>query len=331
MRYLPLTLGVLALATTGVSSSGWTRLPPPPHAAPSAVSVWTGKTLFYWGGTAETTSRSVGALYRPSTHTWRKLPPAPVPGRSRAAVVWTGKEVLVWGGESGLRDGALFDPARRTWRRMRMAPTQRLEPAAYVWTGAQLIVCCSAAPRSPTGEGAAFRLSRNRWRRIRDAPLALSRAHAAWTGREMIVVGKPPTETLRARAMAYDPTRDRWRVLPTPPLSPNASSIVWAGRRLIGWDYELRAASYDPARNRWRALPSLPLDAVECNSASAVIGPRVFAAYCSQAAMLDLRTNRWDIVADVPRALYGPPVTGGRNVYFAGLWAGRNTFWSYRP
>jgi len=292
--------------------------------------VWTGTSLFYWGGTAESASRSVGALYRPDERTWRKLPPAPMRGRSRAAAVWTGKEVLVWGGEGGLRDGALLDPATRTWRRIGSSPTQRLEPMAYVWTGTQLIVCCPAAPRSPTGEGAAFRPSTNRWRRIRTAPLALSRAHAAWTGREMIVVGKPKPETRWARAIAYDPAREHWRVLRTPPLSPNASSIVWTGRRLIGWDYELRAASYDPGRNRWRTLPSLPLDAVECNSQSALIGARVFAAYCSQAATLDLRTNRWKIVVGVPRTLYGPPVAGDSAVYFAGFWAGTNAFWAYR-
>lgn len=204
-------------------------------------------------------------------------------------------------------------------------------PAAYVWTGAQLIVCCSAAPRAPTGKGAAYRLSTNRWRRIRDAPIAVSRASAAWTGREMIVIGNPSRTSSRARAMAYNPKRDSWRVLPTPPLSPYASSLVWAGRRLIGWDYELRTASYDPRRNRWRRLPNVPLDAGECNSESALVGQKVFAAYCWQAAMLDLRTNRWKAVRDVPRTLYGPPIAGGASVFFAGFWAGTNTFWSYRP
>jgi hypothetical protein len=57
----------------------------------------------------------------------------------------------------------------------------------------------------------------------------------------------------------------------------------------------------------------------------------VFAAYCWRAATLDLRSDRWKAVGRVPRTLYGPPVAGGGSVYFAGWWAGVNSFWGYRP
>jgi hypothetical protein len=329
VRYLPLALVALALvACTGEPSHGWRRLAAPPSAAPGASVVWTGARLFYWGGESEYGAKPVGGLYDPDEGRWTKLPPAPMNGRSYAPAVWTGNEVVVW----ALRLGAAFDPKTGRWRRLPPAPLGLLEPPAYVWTGKELIVCCSDAPRSPTGAGAAYEPSTNRWRRIRSAPLALERASAIWTGRNMVVLGRHVGEE-KARGIAYDPRTDRWQLLPRFPLSPYASSIVFAGGQLIAWDYLLTAAAYEPDQERWRSLPRIPLDDAECPGASASTGDVLLAWYCGQAATFDRARGTWRRIPRAPKTVWGSPVAADGVFYFAGAWpdADHATLWEYRP
>lgn len=60
--------------------------------------VWTGASLFVWGGTILPSASSSGGLYAPEADTWGSLSssgaPAPIFGTS----VWTGSEVQMWGG-----------------------------------------------------------------------------------------------------------------------------------------------------------------------------------------------------------------------------------------
>jgi hypothetical protein len=330
VRYVPLALVVLAAAACGGEARhGWTRLPPPPGAAPGAVAVWTGDALFYWGGSGEYGGRPVGGLYDPEEDRWDTVPAAPIPGRSRAAIAWTGRQVVICCGEGG-SSAAAYDLQRRSWRQLPNTPIAFAEPAAYVWTGRELIVWGSAAPRSPTREGAAYDPAANRWRRIADAPIDLSRVSAAWTGDEMIVLGDPTLSGRYARGLAYDPRDDKWRMLPRYPLSANASTVQWIGRELFAWDYELHAAAYDPARDEWRRLAGLPLHAAECLPGSVLVGDVVFAWLCSQAATLDVHERVWTKVPGVPRTVQGSPVAGGGAVYFVNDWAGRHSFWEYR-
>ena len=77
-------------------------------------SVWTGRELLVWSGTAGTYGNffSDGAAYDPAADRWRAM--APWPGRISDGV-WTGREMVVWGGTApapaGGRDLPVESPA----------------------------------------------------------------------------------------------------------------------------------------------------------------------------------------------------------------------------
>ncbi len=80
--------------------------------------VWMDGEMFVWGGYEGGVSfLNTGAIYDPTTHTWRSTSLIGAPSkRNWASTVWTGESVLVWGGfnndgtEYFLNDGAIFYP-----------------------------------------------------------------------------------------------------------------------------------------------------------------------------------------------------------------------------
>jgi len=202
---------------------GWSSLAPQPYATTSAVSVWTGRELFYWGGEANfgETLRAGGGLFDPGTRTWSLVPSGPLDApRLSSGAVWTGSDVFVWGGwgeaARAWSDGALFEPASGKWRMLPPAPLTARQPVAVVWTGEEVIVWGDASRSGSAGqrEGAAFDPAANRWRQLPLAPLALNESNAVWTGKEMIVVGADLdknnwSDSKHAQGIAYDPDAPR--------------------------------------------------------------------------------------------------------------------------
>jgi hypothetical protein len=309
---------------------GWSSLGAQPYATIGAVSVWTGRELFYWAGEANfgETLRAGGGLFDPRARTWSLEASGPLDApRISAGAVWTGSDVFVWGGwgepERPWGGGALFEPASGKWRKLPPAPLTARQPVATVWTGAEVIVWGDASRSGLVGkrEGAAYDPAANRWRELPPAPLALNKASAVWTGKEMIVLGarldeNNSSDSEQAQGIAYDPDADAWRVIRSFPLSPQASSVAWTGKELIAWDYELKAGAYDPARNTWRRLPDIPLRFSECSPTSARVGDVVVAWFCGSGAPFEISQDAWQPMPEAPDEIFGSPVSAGGVVLF---------------
>jgi hypothetical protein len=108
----------------------WRRLPPAPLAHRSDhAAVWTGNDMLVWGGVQpgrggrSEVAVADGAAYRPTTRTWRPVPPAPLAGDT---AVWSGTELLVFGraegGAESRLDAAAWDPRGERWRRLAASP-----------------------------------------------------------------------------------------------------------------------------------------------------------------------------------------------------------------
>jgi hypothetical protein len=309
---------------------GWSSLGAQPYATIGAVSVWTGRELFYWAGEANfgETLRAGGGLFDPRTRTWSLEASGPLDApRISAGAAWTGSNVFVWGGwgepERPWPDGALFEPASGKWRMLPPPPLTARQPVATVWTGAEVIVWGDARRSNSAGqrEGAAYDPAANRWRKLRRAPLALNEASAVWTGKEMIVLGAQLdgnnwSDSKHAQGVAYDPGANVWRVINAFPLSPQASAVAWTGKEVIAWDYELRAGAYDPARDTWRSLPDIPLRSSECSPTSARVGAVIVAWFCGSGAMFEISKDTWQRMPKAPGEIFGTLVSAGSVVLF---------------
>jgi hypothetical protein len=354
-RVLLLTVVALAAcagdaATTWQVPRGWSELaspatlPRPPIAWANAVQLWTGTELVVWGGHSEFSPSAAahGAAYDAASDRWRILPDGPLAGREEAGAAWTGEEVVIWGGMDGeprpRGDGAALHPATGAWRRLPRSPLDARRPAIAVWTGDEFVVWGDASRSRAARDGAAYDPAADRWRRLPPALVALNSASAVWTGTEVVIYGAlldGANYSVRrhAQGIAYDPARGRWRRLPPYPLSPQASTLAWTGAEVVAWDYELRAATYDPGRDEWKPLPDLPFDSGECYPLSASTATVVFAEYCGQAAVLDLRTRTWRRVRRPRRSGAATPVAAGSVVLVLGAAEGgvARSLWRYRP
>ncbi len=244
-------------------AAAWQHVPAAPvriDADPAAA--WTGKELIVTGLGFGPTGNMIGAkdvaaAYNPSTHTWRRLTPAPkMDTYCRRDATWTGKQVLLWGCGQ-----AAFDPATSSWRMLPKAPTGE---GFTAWTGHELIGwgggCCGDA----SGDGSAYDPAANTWRTLAPSPLAPSQGPlGAWTGHRLILVTSgynpaddKPYPASMARAASYDPATDTWSRLTAPP--PGAlrygGAAAWDGRELlvVGNASATRhnAYAYDPAANQ---------------------------------------------------------------------------------
>jgi hypothetical protein len=309
---------------------GWSSLGPQTPATIGAVSVWTGRELFYWGGEANfgENLRAGGVLFDPRARKSLLVASGPLDApRISAGAAWTGSDVFVWGGwgepERPWPDGALFEPASEKWRLLPPAPLTARQPVATVWTGAEVIVWGDASRSASAGqrEGAAYHPAANHWRELPPAPLALNEASAVWTGEEMVVFGAQLdgdnwSDSKHAQGIAYDPDANAWRVISSFPLSPQASAVAWTGSEVIAWDYELRAGAYDPARNTWRRLPDIPLRFSKCYPTSARVGGEVVAWFCGSGAIFEISEDTWQRMPEAPGEIFGTPVSAGAVVLF---------------
>ncbi len=117
----------------------WTTLPTAPISARTQAGwVWTGSSLVVFGGYGSVDSSgnvaalADGAIYSPSTNSWRKLPAGPLSPRFNPELLWTGHEVLVIGGDpdNESADGpgyaageAAYDPSHNRWRSLPAMPS----------------------------------------------------------------------------------------------------------------------------------------------------------------------------------------------------------------
>lgn len=226
---------------------------------PGEVEVWTGTEMLIWGlgrawnAAVPRESRIGGALYNPTTDSWRVMTEVGQPSLERTSAVWTGTELIIWGGckftggtllDCNQRGGYRYSPDSDEWQPISQEgapqPTVR---APSVWTGQEMIVysgCGNAA-----GNIAAYDPMQDAWRALPPAPMNQGPDGAVWTGSEMIVfagwAGQSGscygTGALTSRIQIYNPTTEQWRVANDngAPLPLTPRKAVWTGQEVIVW------------------------------------------------------------------------------------------------
>jgi N-acetylneuraminic acid mutarotase len=234
-----------------------------PVGAPSArgrhVAVWADTVMMVWGGTTDTgvaNNLNTGALYDPTTFTWKptSLTNAPAP-RQSATAIWTGTAVIVWGGRDGavhFDSGAMYDPVANTWTPMATAaaPTPRINHTA-VWTGSEMIVWGGRdAAGVQLNTGGRFDPATNSWvaTEALSGPVHTRERHSAvWAGTEMWIyggVGDAPPFMLGNSywptgpipgGLRYSPSNGTWDVMPAmgQPTMRDRHTAVFDGLQMI--------------------------------------------------------------------------------------------------
>jgi hypothetical protein len=247
------------------ATNTWRAMPRPPMSLSGAVTGWTGRRFFAWGGVCCEDSSHDGAAYNPASNTWRKLPTAPLSLRRSASGAWTGRELVVAGGfkrelsgtEINFRDAAAYDPATGKWRKI--APMPRREyGATAVWDGKEILFIggTRVGVKGPPARGLAYNPATNRWRLLPAMPFARTGFAAVWTGRQLLVWGGLTAKGIAPpHGEAYTPATGKWTALPAAPLRGRADPVaVWTGRQMIVWGGDNRngktytdGAAYTPA------------------------------------------------------------------------------------
>lgn len=258
-------------------AEGWFSLPDAPIGPRfQQLALWTDRGLLVWGGYADH-DRSDGALYDPSSGTWRTLPAAPLQrGRGDAIGVWNGAEAIVLNGIDGAR-AAAFDPASFSWRAL---PDPPLHNAANAMNRVLLVgdtvvvvgVADEQDGRAPT-QVARFDAATSTWSTGATPPVEFtSFFDAVSTGSEVIVVAGRASngdKSCGSVVLAYNPASDTWRELPWGDSEQLTSPVVvWTGAELFvgggrvcgtSGEPSRRARLLEPAAGTWRAAPDAPL------------------------------------------------------------------------
>jgi hypothetical protein len=252
------------------AANSWSLLPAAPLSGRTAMAaVWTGHDMFIWGGFTDDSRGSFhadgdGALYNPSTHQWRELPPAPLSPRVNATAVWTGSEVVVIGGEPAVEsirggantDAAAYDPATNTWRPLPPPPTGHSRTiksivaiaaghSVYAWLAwDHLSLHAPVGGSRSSGETLGRDLDRydtstGRWTQVHakgDVPTGVN--SPVWTGSEIIM---PPAFQCPLSCPAqfgtfgwrFNPRTNTWTDIARGPGDAFHSQSAWTGHALL--------------------------------------------------------------------------------------------------
>src|SRR5258708_10346744 len=135
------------------ATNTWRAMPRPPMSLFGAVTGWTGRRFFAWGGTCCEDTSHDGVVYNPASNTWRKLPTAPLSLRRSASGAWTGRELVVAGGfrrelsgtEINFQHAVAYNPATGRWREIAPMPTPAYGATA-VRDGKEILFIGGATP-----------------------------------------------------------------------------------------------------------------------------------------------------------------------------------------
>jgi len=214
---------------------------------------WTGREVVVWGGFASSRTQNVfeasapadGAAYDPARDRWRRIPAAPIAGRTDPIAAWTGHEVIVFGGTDGagttILDGAAYDPNLNMWRPLASSPLTGQDPVG-AWVAGGLVVVTSDA-------AAAWDPATNQWRRLPAAPIRAGWRVAAVAADHLVVVAFGDGATPPVQWASLDASTATWQS-GNAPIEP-----AWAGMELVGAGDVVVASStgltFDPRRSAW--------------------------------------------------------------------------------
>jgi Kelch motif len=204
------------------------------HHGHGGLAVWTGREVVAWGGGCCGDADRDGVALDPRRGTWRRLPPAPLPGSQHPVGAWTGKELLLLAG----RRFAGYDPRANRWTRLAAPPVR--PGAQAVWTGRELVVFggYASAGHPVPADAHAYDPATNRWRTLQTMEQGRVNGAAVWTGTRVLVwgglTGRADTPHVPRHGLAYDPRRDRWTPLRDAPLpGRSAPTGAWTGRSFL--------------------------------------------------------------------------------------------------
>ncbi len=236
-----------------------TALNAPLISAGDRRTIWTGREMIIWGGTA-TNPPSPGRGYRydPAADAWSGTSFTDAPSsRYGHSTVWTGHEMIVWGGfdstSTPLADGGRYDPESDTWRPV-AAGGSAMAVHAAVWTGQYMVVWGD----TPVLRGR-YDPAGDRW--LVTGPSLEPSPHkdhtAMWTGNEILIWGDGWGER-------FDPVLGTWREFSADPgLAFPGQTAVWTGDEMIVWGgitpaYDVNTGGkYNPLTYQWVRIPWL--------------------------------------------------------------------------
>ena len=274
--------------------------------APSArfgqTAVWAGAEMIVWGGVdyfgntgggsnaAHTTS--TGAIYNPTTNTWRAMAAISDvnPPSWGSSAIWTGQYLVTIGGwhisagmtntAGGLEVGYRYDFANDKW----LSVSKTNAPAGYTsdpcaaWSGDRVFISGGYYARSQTRNGFnSYNPTTDQWAggSLINAPtnLGAEKMACAWTGTHFLIIGGAamnhvvadryvgtPTTVYNTGGM-YDPTLDTWkRISVTGFTGRYGHTAIWTGTKLIvfggssGNALLNSGAIYDPQTDSWSSI-----------------------------------------------------------------------------
>jgi len=218
-------------ATYDPSTRTWSNLPPGPLSARAqAASVWTGKSVFIWGGNVgpDVTVATDGALYTPADRSWTRVPPAPVTDYGEVRAFWTGTVVVLlstpaWAGKGADRVNAQsYDPASELWTKLpdlRLPAGHAADGVVDVGAGGRIYLWSMWSLNTPTGPGSfttsagidsyTFEVDSRRW--VANAlalPDRMASSTPLWNGRDLLL---PATFLLARRGRRRARSNERLR------------------------------------------------------------------------------------------------------------------------
>ncbi len=178
---------------------GWTMLPAAPITARQLpIAAWTGVEVLVFGG-HNATYLDDGALYNPTTNTWRTIPASGKKRQWSAAAADSMRFMIQGGSEQGspVGDGSMLSLTSLSWTELPMAgslSTARYAPSSWfdgqrlvIWSGGEVV---GSDLVFRTG-GFVFDVSTNAWSELSSvgAPLPRVMGNAVWGGVYAIVWG----------------------------------------------------------------------------------------------------------------------------------------------
>jgi hypothetical protein len=272
----------------------WRILSPSPlDARVPTTWVWTGSQLFVWGGEK---GQVDGALYDPSTDSWRRTPTVPkVAAGSDATAVWTGHEIelLVWNHGNPSVTAWAYQPGDDGWTaRGVITPRQdaliyraaaaSVDGVTYAW-----VAWWFSTPPTTRTDGAieissstavsGYALAGSRWRSVDTASslgalgTVTAAGHQVISGPTTAAWGPSLGPAEMAPGQRIDPVTGDIAALPE--LNGRDAfdnyQVVWTGSVLLGcgvttWQNSAEypagsTAAWQPGSARWQSLSRAPL------------------------------------------------------------------------
>lgn len=290
-------------------------MPNPPLAVRGdSLAVWTGDELVVWGGDVEAFNMGLpgedrfyndGAALNPTTRTWRKMSPSPLPANSETAV------------GAAIDDGVLI--ARGTKVAMWSANSNTWSPQPDAPRAVDDLVAVDQTHVLSYSANAILDLTSGMWLPLPAPPEQLERATTAWTGKELVVIGGPGTPFTSAKAIALDPKGRTWRRLSDPPRDTHAEALSagWDGTRVVAVNYDMKAIAYYPTSDSWAIVASVPARFYEWYPKFVSVGDASVALMSQAMVVLD-RQNRWVPLPNTDLA-FGQVAKAGDLLFVVGL------------